>query len=671
MPELRLPFFAHGGDYNPDQWRHIPGTLEEDVRLMKLAHCNLMSVGIFSWAALEPREGEYDFDWLERVLDTLYANGIHVFLATPSGARPAWMSQKYPEVLRVSDQGIRNLHGERHNHCFTSPVYRAFVHKINAALAERFGKHPAVVGWHVSNEYSGECHCELCQEAFRRWLMKKYGTLNALNQAYWTGFWAKTYTDWSQLHSPSARGEGSIHGLYLDWMRFVTDQTIDFMRHEVEAVRAFSDLPVTTNLMGSFYGLDSFRFARVLDFASYDSYPSWGETSDYSIALGAGFQYDITRSILNKPWILMESTPSMVNWKEICQPKRPGMHLASSLLTVAHGSDSVMYFQWRKSRGAAEKFHGAVVGHERSEHTRVFRDVTEVGECLERILPVLHAHTEARAALMFDWNNRWAIANANGPRKDKQHDEIVQEHYAALAGAHVNIDIVDEEKPLQGYSLVSAPMLYMVKPGLAERLRAFVEKGGTLVLTYFSGYVDENDLCFLDGMPGPLRPLAGVWAEEIDALYPGQSNKIVMRPGNALGLEGEFACGFLCELAHAEGAQALADYGEDFYAGMPAVTENRLGKGRVIYLAARAEQKFLDLLYERLLRDAGVAPIVDAPAGVIVKEREKDGKKYTFLLNFAGQDVRMAVPEGLDLVSGARVRGETALKNRQVMIVER
>lgn len=671
MPELRLPFFAHGGDYNPDQWRHIPGTLEEDVRLMKLAHCNLMSVGIFSWAALEPREGEYDFDWLERVLDTLYANGIHVFLATPSGARPAWMSQKYPEVLRVSDQGIRNLHGERHNHCFTSPVYRAFVHKINAALAERFGKHPAVVGWHVSNEYSGECHCELCQEAFRRWLMKKYGTLNALNQAYWTGFWAKTYTDWSQLHSPSARGEGSIHGLYLDWMRFVTDQTIDFMRHEVEAVRAFSDLPVTTNLMGSFYGLDSFRFARVLDFASYDSYPSWGETSDYSIALGAGFQYDITRSILNKPWILMESTPSMVNWKEICQPKRPGMHLASSLLTVAHGSDSVMYFQWRKSRGAAEKFHGAVVGHERSEHTRVFRDVTEVGECLERILPVLHARTEARAALMFDWNNRWAIANANGPRKDKQHDEIVQEHYAALAGAHVNIDIVDEEKPLQGYSLVSAPMLYMVKPGLAERLRAFVEKGGTLVLTYFSGYVDENDLCFLDGMPGPLRPLAGVWAEEIDALYPGQSNKIVMRPGNALGLEGEFACGFLCELAHAEGAQALADYGEDFYAGMPAVTENRLGKGRVIYLAARAEQKFLDLLYARLLRDAGVAPIVDAPAGVIVKEREKDGKKYTFLLNFAGQDVRMTVPEGLDLVSGARVRGETALKNRQVMIVER
>ena len=671
MPELHLPFFAHGGDYNPDQWRHIPGTLEEDVRLMKLAHCNLMSVGIFSWAALEPREGEYDFDWLERVLDTLYANGIHVFLATPSGARPAWMSQKYPEVLRVSDQGIRNLHGERHNHCFTSPVYRAFVHKINAALAERFGKHPAVVGWHVSNEYSGECHCELCQEAFRRWLMKKYGTLNALNQAYWTGFWAKTYTDWSQLHSPSARGEGSIHGLYLDWMRFVTDQTIDFMRHEVEAVRAFSDLPVTTNLMGSFYGLDSFRFARVLDFASYDSYPSWGETSDYSIALGAGFQYDITRSILNKPWILMESTPSMVNWKEICQPKRPGMHLASSLLTVAHGSDSVMYFQWRKSRGAAEKFHGAVVGHERSEHTRVFRDVTEVGECLERILPVLHARTEARAALMFDWNNRWAIANANGPRKDKQHDEIVQEHYAALAGAHVNIDIVDEEKPLQGYSLVSAPMLYMVKPGLAERLRAFVEKGGTLVLTYFSGYVDENDLCFLDGMPGPLRPLAGVWAEEIDALYPGQSNKIVMRPGNALGLEGEFACGFLCELAHAEGAQALADYGEDFYAGMPAVTENRLGKGRVIYLAARAEQKFLDLLYERLLRDAGVAPIVDAPAGVIVKEREKDGKKYTFLLNFAGQDVRMAVPEGLDLVSGARVCGETALKNRQVMIVER
>ena len=314
MPELKLPFLGHGGDYNPDQWRHIPGTLDEDIRLMKLAGCNLMSVGIFSWAALEPEEGHYDFDWLEDVLNRFAENGIYAFLATPSGARPAWMSARYPEVLRVRPDGGRNLHGERHNHCFTSPVYREFVRKINTALAERFGRHPAVVGWHVSNEYNGECHCELCQAAFRDFLKETYGTLDNLNHAWWTGFWAKTYTDWSQLHSPTPIGETSIHGLNLSWRRFVTRQTIDFMRAEIAPIRALApELPVTTNLH-AYYGLDYFRFGDVLDFASYDCYPCWNGHDDETEAVEAAFHYDMTRCICKKPWALMESTPSQVNW---------------------------------------------------------------------------------------------------------------------------------------------------------------------------------------------------------------------------------------------------------------------------------------------------------------------------------------------------------------------
>ena len=414
MPELKLPFFGHGGDYNPDQWRDRPDVLEEDVRLMKLAGCNLMSVGIFAWSALEPEEGRFDFGWLEDVLDRFAENGIFAFLATPSGARPAWMSEKYPEVLRVREDGLRNLHGGRHNHCFTSPVYRGFVRRINAALAERFGRHPAVVGWHVSNEYGGECHCERCQEAFRAFLKEEYGSLDALNRAWWTGFWSKTYTDWSQLHSPSRFGEAALHGLNLSWKRFVTRQTVDFMRAEVAPLRAAApDLPVTTNLMTLYEGLDPFRFASVVDFASFDSYPRWGADDEAEAAMAA-LNFDIMRCILRRPFALMESTPSQVNWQDVCKLKKPGMHLLSSLHAVAHGADTVQYFQWRKSRGASEKFHGAVVDHVGHEHTRTFRDVAEVGRVLPKLAGALGAPTPARVALIFDWENRWALGDSQG-----------------------------------------------------------------------------------------------------------------------------------------------------------------------------------------------------------------------------------------------------------------
>ena len=242
VAELKLPFIGHGGDYNPDQWRDRPDILEEDIRLMKLARCNLMSVGIFAWAALEPEEGRYDFGWLRDVLDRLHENGISVFLATPSGARPAWMRRRYPEVLRVREDGLRNFHGGRHNHCLTSPVYRDFVGRMDRALAENFGNHPAVVGWHISNELSGACHCELCQRAFREWLRARYGTLEKLNRAWWTGFWSKTYDSWEELRSPSRVGETAVHGLNLAWRRFVTHQTEDFLRAEAAPLRELTPI---------------------------------------------------------------------------------------------------------------------------------------------------------------------------------------------------------------------------------------------------------------------------------------------------------------------------------------------------------------------------------------------------------------------------------------------
>ncbi len=660
MPTLNLPFLGHGGDYNPDQWRDDPEVLSEDIRLMKLAGCNLMSLGIFAWSALEPEEGRFDFDWLEDVLDRLHAAGVYAFLATPSGARPAWMSQKYPEVLRVRPDGGRNLHGGRHNHCFTSPVYRGFVSRINAALAERFGHHPAVVGWHISNEFSGECHCELCQAAFRDFLKEEYGTLDALNRAWWAGFWSHTYTDWAQLHSPTPIGEQSVHGLTQAWQRFCTRQTTDFIRAEAEPLRRLSPhLPVTTNLMDLFGQLDYFELSDALDFASYDSYPLWGGPDEEAVAARAAFNYDLMRSLKQRPFALMESTPSQVNWHTVCKLKKPGMHLLSSLQAVAHGADTVQYFQWRKSRGSCEKFHGAVVDHVGHEHTRTFRDVAEVGEALKKLNGLQGKMPEVPVALICDNHNRWALDTCEGPLRDLHYMETVLEHYRALSRRGVNIDVIDEMRDFSGYRLVAAPMLYLLRPGVAERLAAFVRGGGVLVCTAYTGRVDRDDLCFLGGFPGPLRQTLGIWCEEIDALYEDERNGIVMGGKT-------YPCRDLCDLIHAETAETLGAYAGDFYAGRPCVTRNRLGDGAAYYVATRPEADFLDDFYMRIFAEIGVRPLVEnLPAGVQVTRRGD----MLFVMNFTRRPVTVALPAGTDALTGEPVGGETALGVNGVKVV--
>lgn len=290
----KFPHMLHGGDYNPEQWLDQPEVLEEDIRLFRKAHINCVSLGIFSWAKLEPEEGVYDFGWLDEIIDRLYANGIYTVLATPSGARPQWLAQKYPEVLRVRPDGLRNFYGHRQNHCYTSPLYREKVTQIDTLLAEHYANHPAVILWHISNEFGGECHCELCQAAFREWVQKKYGTLDKLNHAWWANFWSHTYTDWSQVHSPSPVGETSVHGLDLDWRRFVTHQTIDFMKTEIAAVKAVNpDIPVTTNMMTMYtYELNYFAFRDALDVISWDNYPEWHNPLYGQRGSGEGLRHD-------------------------------------------------------------------------------------------------------------------------------------------------------------------------------------------------------------------------------------------------------------------------------------------------------------------------------------------------------------------------------------------
>ncbi|WP_168121739.1 beta-galactosidase [Paenibacillus sp. HB172176] len=671
----KLPVMMHGADYNPDQWLNYPEVLKEDIRLMKLAGCNVMAVGIFSWASLEPEEGRFTFEWLDRLLDSFADNGIYAWLATPTGARPNWMSEKYPEVLRVGPNRVRNLHGMRHNHCYNSPIFREKTKIINSKLAQRYAKHPAVIGWHINNEYSGECHCDYCQGAFQEWIRRKYESLDALNEAWWTTFWAHTYSSWSQIESPAPHGEFAVHGHNLDWRRFVSDQHIDFLQFEIEAVRPFNpSLPVTTN-MHMIESIDYRKMAKRLDVVSWDAYPTWHDRKDDS-ELGAyfGFYHDLFRSLLRKPFVLMESTPSMTNWQGVSKLKQPGMHKLSSLQAVAHGSDSIQYFQWRKSRGSSEKFHGAVVDHAGHEHTRVFRDVASLGGTLAELTELVGTTRPAETAILFDWDNRWAIKDAQGPRNSGLHyEETVHAHYKAFWEQGVPADIIGSEDGFEGYKLIVAPMLYLCSEETGRKLQQFVEDGGTLVTTYWSGVVNETDLCHLGGFPGPLRKTLGIWAEEIEALHDHEANSITMLEGNALGLQGSFKAVELCELIHSEGAEALAVYGESFFAGRPALTVNKLGAGRAYHMAARHQDDFLNAFYVGIVRDCGIKRAVDAvlPAGVTAQVRTDGLKDYIFLMNFSGilQEITLDDCSYTDAESGLPIEQQLKLDVHGVRVV--
>lgn len=646
--EVNFGKLLHGGDYNPEQWLDYPEILEQDLAYFKKARINEVSLGMFSWAFLEPEEGVFRLEWLKEVIDRLYENEIVVMLSTPTAARPRWMAEKYPEVLRVNAARERNLYGERHNHCYTSPVYREKTRIINTKLAEMFKDHPGVIAWHISNEYGGECHCPLCQEAFRGWVKKKYGTLDQLNRAWNTAFWSHTYQSFDQVESPSPKGDSSLHGLNLDWKRFVTDQTADFVKWEIKALRdAGAEQPSTINMMYNFTGLNYYKFADVIDFVSWDNYPTWHKEMETVTATDTGMQHDIMRSIQEKPFYLMESCPSATNWQSVSKLKKPGMLQAASLQAVAHGSDSVLYFQMRQSRGASEKFHGAVIDHYGGSDTRVFCEVTKVGVALEQLQEVNGSQNPAEAAVIYDVENRWAVEDAAGPRNAGVfYKETVEKPYQAFRKLGINVDVIDETRSLDRYRVVAAPMVYLLREGWTEKVRNFVENGGIFLLTYWSGIVDETDLCYLGGTPHDLMDVMGFRSMEIDGLYDGEWNEGIPEPENPLHLERAYRCSHLCELVQPSTAEVLMTYGKDFYEGMPALTRNVYGKGKAYAVCADFEQGLYDEVCRKLAEEAGVERIVEeVPEGVEVTMREqKDGTRYVFVQNFNREAVTIQLP---------------------------
>ena len=668
----KIPVLLHGGDYNPDQWLDRPDILEEDIKMMKKAGVNTATVGVFSWSALEPQEGNFQFGWLHDIMDKLYENGIYTVLATPTGARPAWMDEKYPSVLRVEKDGRRNHHSGRHNHCMSSLEYRALVEKMDTKLAQEFGSHPGLILWHISNELGGECYCDSCKKRFQEYLREKYhNNIEELNKQWWTSFWSRRFDSFEQIEPPYDNGEHSILGLNLDWKRFNSWNMKDYLAFERRILKKYTpQVPATANFMKLFEQLDYVDLAKEIDIISWDGYPSWN--NDYETpadtAAELSFDHAVMRSLKkDKPFMLMESTPSLVNWHSVNKLKRPGILRASSIQTIGCGSDTVQYFQWRKGRGAAEQFHGAVVDHLGRDDTRVFKEVSEVGELLNKLAPVTGSRVASKAAVLFDWSNRWAIKDMQGMAHDtKKYEKEVRKFYNIHLKKGINADIVFPLEDLSSYSLVVLPMYYAVSKEAGAWLKEYVKNGGTVVATYLTAYVNENTLAYLGGFPGAgLGEVFGLYAEELDTLYPTDSNAVLMKDGNKAIVKD------YCELIKLTGAEVLGTYESDFYAGMPAVTVHSYGNGKAYYIGTRMEEEDLIKFFTQIWSECGIKE-KELPEGVEYLTRTaEDGSTFDFYVNYNAMPVTVQLSkDGTNLLNGEAVSGKVEILPFNAVVVK-
>ena len=668
----KIPVLLHGGDYNPDQWLDRPDILEEDIKMMKKAGVNTATVGVFSWSALEPQEGNFQFGWLHDIMDKLYENGIYTVLATPTGARPAWMDEKYPSVLRVEKDGRRNHHSGRHNHCMSSLEYRTLVEKMDTKLAQEFGNHPGLILWHISNELGGECYCDSCKKRFQEYLREKYhNNIEELNKQWWTSFWSRSFDSFEQIEPPYDNGEHSILGLNLDWKRFNSWNMKDYLAFERRILKKYTpQVPATANFMKLFEQLDYVDLAKEIDIISWDGYPSWNNDYETPVDTAAELSFDhaVMRSLKkDKPFMLMESTPSLVNWHSVNKLKRPGILRASSIQTIGCGSDTVQYFQWRKGRGAAEQFHGAVVDHLGRDDTRVFKEVSEVGELLKKLAPVTGSRVASKAAVLFDWSNRWAIKDMQGMARDtKNYEKEVRKFYNIHLKKGINADIVFPLEDLSSYSLVVLPMYYAVSKEAGAWLKEYVKNGGTVVATYLTAYVNENTLAYLGGFPGAgLGEVFGLYAEELDTLYPTDSNAVLMKDGNKAIVKD------YCELIKLTGAEVLGTYESDFYAGMPAVTVHSYGNGKAYYIGTRMEEEDLIKFFTPIWSECGIKE-KELPEGVEYLTRTaEDGSTFDFYVNYNAMPVTVQLSkDGTNLLNGEAVSGKVEILPFNAVVVK-
>lgn len=662
---MRQEVIYYGGDYNPEQWDRE--TIMEDMELMKKAGVNYVSINIFGWKNIQPAAGVYDFTHLDWLMDLLHQHSIAIDLANGTASPPAWLVNQSPEMMPIDSAGQRLVHGSRQHYCPTSPVYRRAIQELTEKVAQRYAKHPGLVMWHINNEYTchvHECYCDHCRMSFQSWLKQHYQTIDNLNHAWSTTFWSQAYSNWQEIFLPERMPTFKNPSQQLDYKRFISDMNLELFQIEKQAISAYSQMPIMTNLMGLHEHVDGFKWAKEMDVVSWNTYPNPREKVPY----GQFLANDLTRSLKKQPFLIMEQATGAVNWRKINKRKAPGQMRLWNYESIAHGADGLMFFQWRQSKGGAEKYHSAMVPHSGKSTSRIYQEVAQLGNELAQLKELVGTRFVADVAIVFDWENWWALELDAKPSAEVTYIRQMMRVYQALRESHISVDFVHPSEDLSAYRLVIAQNLYMISAEDSQNLASYVKKGGTLLANFFSGIVDQNDSVYLDGYPGAFKEVLGLEVDEFSPLYPNEQGAITVEGQSYQTIIWE-------EELHLLGAVSLGNYESEGLEGMPGFTKNDFGLGHAYYLSTQLTQADYTKFFKHFLKEMNYQPplqlIKVEEADVSITYRESETAIYGFILNYGTQQVKIAVlKEGIDLLSDQQVSSIDEVDSQDLRIIK-
>ncbi|MGI6083259.1 MAG: beta-galactosidase [Limnochordia bacterium] len=633
-----------GVAYYPEHWDKQDW--ERDISLMKEAGLNVVRLAEFAWSQIERTEGRFSFEWLDEVLELLAKHGLKAIMCTPTAAPPPWLTHKHPSILPVDQNGVVMSPGSRRHYCPSSPIYREYAGKIVQEMVDHVRDNDTVVGWQTDNEFgcsnTARCYCDNCRAAFREWLRKRHGSIDALNEAWGTDFWSGVYNDWNEIPVPRKTTDPHHPGLLLDFYRFASDAVVDFQQLQVDIIKRTAPHHfVTHNMIASSQQIDYYDLTKGLDFASWDSYPKPELQPMRSEVRRVALWHDLFRGLKRKNFWLLEQRCSTSRAKGgYATPPAPGLVRLWTYQAIAHGADGIVYFRWRAAKSGAEQCLGGVLSVD-GRPTRAYDEIKRIGTELSILAPHLRGTTvPTRAAITASYPIQWAIAlqpSLFGPGFSfHQH---MSRYHRAFFDAAIPVTIVNPESDLSAYRLVVVPSLFLTNEAIVRNLYQYVEQGGILVVTARSGVKDWSNKAAATGLPGDLADLLKIRVDECDSLL-DHGNEIEMAiPGLTAD---KYTCQTWCELVRPEGASVLARYTQGHFAGAAAITEASHGKGRALYVGAEiAEERFYSGLIRWLAAEAGVASLLpQAFDDVEVMKRVGPGTELLFLLNYNLHEAR-------------------------------
>jgi beta-galactosidase len=637
-----------GVDYYPEHWPQE--RWETDLRMMKEAGFNIVRVAEFSWVLFEPREGEFDFSWLDKWLELAQKYDVKVIIGTPTAIMPAWLAKKYPEALAMKADGTRTVWGGRRHNCFSDENFRRLSERIVEKMGEHYAQHPSVVGWQIDNEFGGnDCRCEKCQRKFQQWIEQRYSSLEEVNRAWGTHFWGQKFSAWDQIPIPDSRvGDWAISNpsASLDWQRFTSWQNVDFLTAQVELLRKSCPPAqfITHNFMGLYAAIDYYDLAKPLDFVSWDNYPKLSPSLPYDSSLAA----DVMRGLKTENFLVMEQTAGPLGWSVFSRSPQPGELRKICYQQLAHGADGQIWFRWRSCTVGREQYWHGLLGHD-GKAGRRYREAAQVAKEYQRLAPHLAGTTvQADVAIIYDYDSIWALEIQNG-YPGASHVQAIKRYYTALCRAGVNVDVVRPGDELSKYKLVLAPHLHVLADDTARQFEKYVSDGGVLLTDCRVAVKDKTNLAYARTLPGLLSPALGIEISEYESLRQGITDtEETIYQLKTDGVLGEtYTAKHYADWITPTTAKSLAQFDEPHLREFAAVTRNEFGDGVGWYVGTIIDDsKFYDRLITQLLADAKIQPLISPPPGVEVSIRGNKQTALAFLINHSEDEVTVTVPAG-------------------------